>query len=146
MLIAQYHVKFYFCATQKLCCQYYRHWGCIFFQMLILHKFALIYQMWLLSVKLENRYMFIYLLFVELFRCKRAWKNIILYEVITIRKSKGHLTSNLNYRGSRLIFSVPFSYISISSFTFHGAPYRIFFLFPPWLPCHFYLVATEQQQ
>ena len=77
--------------------------------------------------------------------------------------------------GSRLIFCVPFSYISFPSFTFSGAPpnltprrfpfyliliillcflfvfhlpgapYRIFFLFLPWLPCHFYLVASEQQ-
>ena len=29
-----------------------------------------------------------------------------------------------------------------SSFTFSGAPYQIFLLFLPWLPCHFYLVIT----
>ena len=46
--------------------------------------------------------------------------------------------------GSRLIFCVPFSYISFPSFTFSGAPYRIFFLFLPWLPCHFYPVVIEQ--
>ena len=40
---------------------------------------------------------------------------------------------------SRLIFPVPFSYLI---FIFPGAPYRIFFLFLPWLPCNFYLVIT----
>ena len=30
---------------------------------------------------------------------------------------------------------------SFSSFTFPGAPYRIFLPFLPWLPCHFYLVV-----
>ena len=29
---------------------------------------------------------------------------------------------------------------------FPGAPNRIFLLFLPWLPCHFYLVVIEQQQ
>ena len=33
------------------------------------------------------------------------------------------------------------SVISFSSFTFPGAPYQIFLLFHPWLPCHFYLVV-----
>ena len=42
--------------------------------------------------------------------------------------------------GSFLTFSWPVSYISYSSFTFPGAPHKIFFLFLPWLPCHFYLV------
>ena len=37
-------------------------------------------------------------------------------------------------------------HISFSSFTFPGAPYWIFLLFIPWLPCHFYLVVIEQQQ
>ena len=46
----------------------------------------------------------------------------------------------------RLIFSVPFSYIFFSSFTFTGAPYRIFLLFLPWFPCHSYLVVIKQQQ
>ena len=48
--------------------------------------------------------------------------------------------------GSRLIFSVSFPYIAFSSFTFPGAPYRIFLPFPPWLPGNFYLVVIEQQQ
>ena len=43
--------------------------------------------------------------------------------------------------GSRLTFS----YISFPSVTFHGALYRIFLLFLRWLPCHLYLVVTEQQ-
>ena len=43
--------------------------------------------------------------------------------------------------GSRL----PFSYIFFSSFTFPDAPYRIFLLFLPWIPCYFYLVVIEQQ-
>ena len=47
-----------------------------------------------------------------------------------------------SFNGSRLTFS----YISSSSFTFPGAPYRIFLLFPPWLPCHLYPVVLEQQQ
>ena len=38
------------------------------------------------------------------------------------------------------------SLISFSSFTFPGAPYRIFLLFLPWLPCQFYLVVIEQHQ
>ena len=33
------------------------------------------------------------------------------------------------------------SLISFPSFTFPGTPYRIFLLFLPWLPCHFYLVV-----
>ena len=33
------------------------------------------------------------------------------------------------------------SLIFFSSFTFAGAPYRIFLLFLIWLPCHFYLIA-----
>ena len=33
------------------------------------------------------------------------------------------------------------SLISFSSFTFPGAPYRIFLLFLPWIPCHFHLVV-----
>ena len=41
---------------------------------------------------------------------------------------------------------ITFSYISFSSFTFTGTPYRIFLLFLPWLPCHFYLVVIEQEQ
>ena len=31
--------------------------------------------------------------------------------------------------------------VKISSFTFPGAPYLIFLLFIPWLPCNFYLVV-----
>ena len=31
--------------------------------------------------------------------------------------------------------------ISFSSLTFPGAPYQIFLLCLPWLPCHFYLVV-----
>ena len=39
------------------------------------------------------------------------------------------------------------SLISFSSFTFPGAPYRIFLPFLLWLPCYFYLiVVTEQLQ
>ena len=53
---------------------------------------------------------------------------------------------NSNTDGFRLTFSVSFSYISFSSFTFPGAPYRIFLLFFPWLPCHFYLLIIKQQQ
>jgi len=37
------------------------------------------------------------------------------------------------------------SLISFLSFTFPGAPYRIFLLFLPWLPSHFNLVVIEQQ-
>ena len=48
--------------------------------------------------------------------------------------------------GFRVIFSVLFSSISFSSFTFTGAPYRIFLLFLPWLPSHFYPVIIEQKQ
>ena len=44
---------------------------------------------------------------------------------------------NSNTVGSRLTFSVPFSYISFYSFTLSGAPYRIFLLFLPRLPYHF---------
>ena len=36
--------------------------------------------------------------------------------------------------------------ISFSSLTFTCAPYRIFLLFLPCLPCHFYLAVIEQQQ
>ena len=45
--------------------------------------------------------------------------------------------------GSRLAFSWPFSYLSFSSFTFPGAPYRIFLMFLLWLPCHIYLVSSN---
>ena len=38
------------------------------------------------------------------------------------------------------------SLISFSSFTFTGASYRIFLLFLPWIPCHFYHVFIEKQQ
>ena len=48
-----------------------------------------------------------------------------------------HLTSKLKYK----VVLVFFSCISFSSFTFPGALYRIFLLFLPWLPCHFYLVV-----
>ena len=37
------------------------------------------------------------------------------------------------------------SLISFSYFTFPGAPYRIFPLFLPWLPCHIYLVVIEHK-
>ena len=37
------------------------------------------------------------------------------------------------------------SLISFSSFTFPSAPYRIFFLFLPLLPCHFILLSSQQQ-
>ena len=55
-----------------------------------------------------------------------------------------HPGTNSATCGSRIIFSVPFSYISFSSFTFPGALYRISVLFLPWLPCHFYLVAITK--
>ena len=55
---------------------------------------------------------------------------------------KSHLTSEPNYGRFRLIFSVPFFYISFSYFTFPGAFHRIFLLFPPRLSCHFYLVVV----
>ena len=55
-----------------------------------------------------------------------------------------HLQTQLQ-NGSRLTFFWPFSYIPLSSFTFPGAPNRIFLQFLPWLPCHFYLVFIEQQ-
>ena len=63
---------------------------------------------------------------------------------------RGNLTRvtsppNSNTDGSRLTFSVSFSYISFSYFTFPSAPYRILLLFLPWLPCHFYLAVIEQQ-
>jgi len=45
-----------------------------------------------------------------------------------------------------VLYSLCFSVISFSSFTFPGALYRIFLLFLPWLPCHFYFVVIEQQQ
>ena len=41
-------------------------------------------------------------------------------------------------------FSLPFSHTSFSSFTFPCTSYRIFLLFLPWLPCHFYLVIEQQ--
>ena len=34
----------------------------------------------------------------------------------------------------------------IFPFIYPGAPYRISLFFLPWLPCHFYLVVTKQQQ
>ena len=43
-----------------------------------------------------------------------------------------------NTGGSRLIYSVPFSY-----FLFISYLPRIFLLFLPWLPCHFHLVITR---
>ena len=51
---------------------------------------------------------------------------------------------NSNTGGTRLIISVPFSYISFSSFTFPAAPYWIFLLLLPWFHCHFYLVIEQQ--
>ena len=54
-----------------------------------------------------------------------------------------HLT-NSTTGGSRLIFSIPFSYF-LFIFYLPVASYRIFLLFHPWLPCHFYLVVIEQQ-
>ena len=56
-----------------------------------------------------------------------------------------HLQTQLQ-DSSRLTFSWPFYYISFSSFTFPGTPYRIFLLYLPSLPCHFYLVVIEQRQ
>ena len=50
-------------------------------------------------------------------------------------------------RSMTVILSVclPFSYISFSSSTFLGAPYRIFRPFLPWFSCHFYFMVIEQQ-
>ena len=56
-----------------------------------------------------------------------------------------HLQTQLQ-DGFRLTFSWSFSYIFFSSFTFPGAPYRIFLLLLPWLPCHLFLVVIEQQR
>ena len=56
-----------------------------------------------------------------------------------------HLQTQLK-DASRLTFSWPFSYISFSSFSFPGTLYRIFLLFLPQLPCHFYHIIIEQQQ
>ena len=46
--------------------------------------------------------------------------------------------------GSRITFSWPISYIPFSYFTFPSAPCRISLLFVAWLPHHFPLVFTEQ--
>ena len=58
-----------------------------------------------------------------------------------------HYISKLNFKTVSVFPSLDPSLI----FPFHlapflGAPYRIFLLFLPWLPCHFYLVVIEQQQ
>ena len=53
---------------------------------------------------------------------------------------KGHLTSKLKYRLFPSYLLCTLSLISFSSFTFPGAPCRIFLLFLPWLPCYFYLI------
>ena len=45
---------------------------------------------------------------------------------------------------SVLSFLYPSS-ISFRSFIFLGAPYWIFLLFLPWLPCQFHLVVIKQQ-
>ena len=51
--------------------------------------------------------------------------------------------SNTNTGGFRGIFSSLYPFlISFSCFTFPDISYRIFLLFLPWLPCHFYLVIT----
>ena len=52
-----------------------------------------------------------------------------------------HLQNQLQ-DGSRLTFSS----ISFSFLTFPRAPYRIFLLYLPRLPCHFHIVVIEQQQ
>ena len=56
------------------------------------------------------------------------------------------VTSPPNSTSRRFTFNWPFSYISFSSFTFPGAPYRIFIPHLPRFPCHFYLVIEQQQQ
>ena len=40
-----------------------------------------------------------------------------------------------------VLSSLNSSLISFSYFIFSSAPYRIFLLFLPWLPCHFYFVV-----
>ena len=55
-----------------------------------------------------------------------------------------HLQTQI--QGVPVLSSLYPSHISFSYFTFPGAPYRIFLLFLPWIPCHFYLVVIEQQQ
>ena len=79
----------------------------------------------------------------------RNKKNIFLFVIILTQLQDGsRLTfsyiffSSFTFSGSRITFS----YISFSCFSFPGASYRIFLLFLPWLPCHFYLVVIEQQQ
>ena len=59
-----------------------------------------------------------------------------------VRANLTRVTSppNSNTGCSRLSSLYP-SLISFSSFTLPGAPYRIFLLFFPWLPCHFYPVV-----
>ena len=61
---------------------------------------------------------------------------ILMYSSCNNKLLKGHLTSTLNSKTVPIV-------LAFSSFTFPGAPYRIYILF---LPCHSYLVAMEQQQ
>ena len=69
-----------------------------------------------------------------------VWRGGRVCKVQCLNLTRVTSPPNSTIGGSRLIFSVPFSYISFSSFTFPGAPYRIFLPFLPWLTCHFYLV------
>ena len=63
-----------------------------------------------------------------------------------VRADLTRVTSKLNYiQAVPVLSSLYPSLISFSYFTFPGVPYRIFLLFLPWLPCHFYLVVIEQQ-
>ena len=57
----------------------------------------------------------------------------------------GHLISKLKYRWfpSYFLSNLYSSLISFSSITFPGAPYRIFLLFLPWLPCLFTLLSLN---
>ena len=69
---------------------------------------------------------------------------MLLDIVVRAGQLTGHLTSTLKYR------RFP-SYLlsAFLLFPFHlflpGAPYRIFLLFLPFLPCHFYIGVIEQQ-
>ena len=65
--------------------------------------------------------------------------------VLSVPSEKGIFFNIFKYSGFlQNLYRIIFNYISF--FTFPSAPYRIFFLLLPWLPCHFYLVVIEQQQ
>ena len=85
------------------------------------------------------------LLFFTLYSPLLFFSNWLWPLGVSTSQRSPHLQTQL-HDGSRLTFCWPFSYISFSSFTFPGASYRIFLLFLPWLPCHFYFVGIEQQQ